>query len=602
MLEFKDEKALVSFVANSKLPEWQVSLFKKNAEAVQVHSQGQLFYKINALFPNENPESQKHRVLSFESITEPSFGRAANNVNRIFKNSSYTCEASEKTIEIANGHTFEEQNFFNWFLDEWVKWALKEDPNSRIVVYPPEYVKKGNAQVVFVSSCHVRYMDADTVVFISEAESEVRHDLKETKVYSEKFYDQSINSWNSRQASENTFAPKVETTIVRPVYHAFFKGVGFYRIEQLKSTSGQEYDVEFFPWKADFLPVTDAGGEKSKNKVNKSFLSPFVPFGNLALLQHSQHTAVNFTFSFPRMSEIQSECDAEGCDKGRIECVHSDDLNKYPSGWKPCRACNGTGKRANQTPYKTYIKKYDPNGMEGDNKHLEVPEVQFYTPDTAILDYSKQEWKDYLEQAEEAVYIQKKVMTGNVEAAKSKEIDRDDLYSFLTRVAQVYFSKLRFCLQCFENYNVGKPMQVSVQIPYSFAILTEGEAFAALKDILASSVPIMIKASQVESFINKFVSQSSPIRKFVDVLKIVDPLLYYSNQEIMGFRLGNVITEEQYSNHIFSFPVLQQLYFEDNNLFLQDTKVIIKKVQEGLIAYKPPPPVDLKTKFLGPSA
>lgn len=595
MLLFKDEEALVTFVIAAQLPDWQKKLFKKNADAIQVHSQGQLFYKIDRLFPNENPDSKQHRVLAFESVTEASFGRAANNVNRIFKNSSYTCEASDKTIEIANAHTFEDQNFFNWFLDQWVKWSLKEDSNARVVAYPPEYVKKGNDQIVFISSDLLRMIKDDTVIFVSETESDVNYNLTESRITREPFYDKTIDSLNFREATENTFTPKIEKTIARYVYHAFFKGVGFYRIEQLNKNSQKEWDVEFYPFNQDFLPICDVGGEKNNNKVNKSFLNPFVSFGNLALLQHSQHTAVNFTFSFPRMSEIQSECNADGCTAGTVECRVSPE---HPDGRMDCLKCNGTGYLVNQTPYKTYIKRYDPSAAAGENEHLKVPDVQYYTPDTGILDYSKGEWKDYLDMAEKAVYIQQKVMTGNVEAAKSKEIDRDDLYSFLTRVAQVYFQKLRFFLQCFENFNVASPVTVSVEIPYSFAILTEGEAFAALKDILLSSVPVALKANQVESFINKFVSQSSPIRKFFDVLKIVDPLLYYSPLEVTNFQLGSIITPEQYSTHVFAFYVLNKLYFEDKTIFLQDTNIIIAKVNVELKQYIPKKTVDLKTQLL----
>lgn len=597
-LLFKDEEALVKFVIAAKLPAWQVELFKKNSDSIQVHSEGQIFYKIDRLFPNEQPESKDLRILSFESVTEASFGRAANNVNRIFKNSSYTCEASEKTIDLVNEHNFEDQNFFNWFLDEWISWALKQDPNARIVVYPPAYVAKGKPRVVFVSSSNLVHLDQDAVIFISEDESEVDYETVDRKVHMERFYDQAVGSMNIRQAEENTYTPKIEKKIKRHVYHAFFKGVGMYRIEQLIKDNTKQYETEFFPFPGDFLPVTDAGGEKNKKKVNKSFLSPFVAFGNLALLQHSQHTAVNFIYSFPRMSEIVSECDAPGCEAGMIECVSPEELMKYASGWKPCSACRGSGRKSNQSPTKIYQKIFDPQGMEGDTKHLEVPDVQYYTPPVGILEYSKEEWTKYLEMAERAVYIQQKVQTGNVEAAQSKEIDRDDLYAFLTRVAQVYFQKKRFCIQMMENYEIPNPVQVSLQVPYSFAILSEGEAFAALKDILTSPVHVSMKANQVESFVNKFVSQSSPIRKFIDILKIVDPLFYYSGAEISSFKANMIITGEQYSNHVFSFPILQRMYFQNRDIFLQDTSAIIKQLQAELIPYIPPKVEDLKQKLL----
>lgn len=595
--KFKSDKELVSFVIGAKLPEWQRKLFLQFAESVQVHSQGEVFYKLDRLFPNEHPESKMHRLLSFESITEPSFGRAANNINRIFKNSSYTVEASDKTIELSTEHSYKGQNFYNWFLDQWVKMALKTDPNARIVLYPQSYVDEGNPFCVFVESCFLKHLSEDAVVFVSERESDVDYELQTMHVCSELFYDQTINRVNLKQSENRTYTPKVEATVRRYVYHAFFKGDGFYRIEQSKK-EGSEYEITYYPIPYDELPIMDAGGEKGKRSVNKSFLQPFVPFGNLALLQHSQHTAVNFTFSFPRMSEIQTNCPA--CQSGKVACETEADKQRHGE-FKDCALCKGTGKTANQTPYKVYVKNYDPNGTsgsDGTDKYLEVDDVKFYTPSTGILDYSKSEWRDYLEMAEIAVYIQQRIKTGNVESAKSKEIDRDDLYSFLARVGQTYYQRLRFCMQWMENYNVSNPTQVNINAPYSYAILSEAEAFTALKEMLTSTVPVMLKGSQVEGFVNKFVSQSSPVRKFMDVLKLTDPLLFYNGQEIAGFKASNIVTADQYATHVFSYPVLQMMYSQDKNIFLEDTDKIVAKLKEELKPYMPKVEDDLKTKFV----
>jgi hypothetical protein len=598
-LQFKSEKELVSFVINGKLPEWQRKLFKKNSEAVKVHSQGHIFYKIDRLFPNEHPESKLHRILSFESITEASFGRAANNINRIFRNSSYTVEASEKTIQEANETKYEGQNFFTWFLDQWVKYALKTDPNSMIVVYPPEYVEEKNIKpCVFVETCYFKKLTDDVFVFISEEESEIEYELKEMDICSEVFYDQTINKRNVRQAQKNTYTPKLEYKIIRPVYHAFFKGFGFVRIEQL--AGGQGYEVTEYPFEPEFNPFMNVGGEKGQKDINKSFLHPFVPFGNLALLQHSQHTAVNFTFSFPRMSEIQTPCDA-GCQDGFIVCEDPTDILVF-GDQKKCIKCNGTGFTSNQSPYKVYIKQYDPyngTGSPDEAKYLDTDDVKYYSPPTDVLNYSKDEWKNYLEMAEVAVYINQRVKTGNTPSAESKNIDRDDMFAFLARVAQSYFSRLRFALQAQENYNVPSPSVVSVETPYSFAILTEAEAFEALKGILSSDMPVMLKASQVEGFINKFVSQTSPIRRFVDVLKIIDKLLWYTNNEISGFKANGIVKPEQYATHVFAFPVLQNMYFDDKSLFLQDINTIVNNLKEQLKEFMPEKQPDLKTKLLG---
>lgn len=600
--QFNSEKDLISFVIQAKLPEWQGKLFKQNADAVQVHSQGQVFFKIDRLFPNEHIESKKHRILSFESITEASFGRAANNVNRIFKNSSYTVEASDTVIDYTTAHNFDGLNFYNWFLDEWVKMALKNDANARIVCYPKEYVKEyGKPPVAFIESKDIKLVNDDELIFLSVEESIMKHDLEESSIEIKEVYDQSISLPVLKEVARNTYTPKISSKAIKAVYHYFVRGEGLHRIEQSDKIEGQEgifYDYEFFPIKDFIMPWIDAGGEKGQLDINKSFLHPFVAFGNLALLQHSQHTAVNFTFSFPRMSEIESPCEAPGCNMGNIACETEADILLY-GDVKPCRQCGGTGYTANQSPYKIYRKRYDPQGMDGANDHLKVPDVQYYTPDVSILDYSKGEWKDYLEKAETAVYISQRVTTGNVQSEGSKEIDREDMFSFLTRVGQVFYNRLRFVIQCMENYMVPSPTMVAVQIPTSYAIVSESEAFGALKDILGSNIPVMIKATQVENFISKFVSQSSPIRKFMDVLKIVDPLLYYTQLEIASFKANQVISVQDYTYHVFAYPMLQILYQRDKNLFMKETSTIIQALEAELLKKVPAPVEDLSTKYRG---
>lgn len=588
-----DEEALIKLIRTVSLPEWQCKLNKRNADAIQVHSQGQLFCKINTLFPNEHPASKQHRIMAFESITEASFGRAANNVNRIFKNSSYTVEASENTLQYLAEENFQGQNFYDWFLDQWVSYALKEDPNSRIVIYPPDYFNETGKQMCFVGSEFIRWIDNETFIFISEEESDMKYELEEVILRDVGFYDQSINGPNYRQVAENTFTPKFTAKVTRYVYHVFQKGQGFYKIEQLLQNS-KEWEVSFYPIEQDYLPVIDAGGEKNKRGINKSFLHPFVNFGNLALLQHSQHTAVNFTFSFPRMSEIETPCPAIDCKNGSVDTEDP----AYPDGVRACKVCGGSGYTSNQSPYKIYKKRFDPNGMEGTEKYLEIPDVQYYTPDVSILDYSKNEWRQYLEMAETAIYIQQKIKTGNVEAAKSKEIDRDDLYAFLSKVGKTFFARMKFSIQAFENYFNARPNKVVVNTPYSYAILSEGEAFDALKTILESNIPVPLKANQVESFINKFVSQGSPLRKFIDVLKMVDLLFYYNANELTAMKIGGAITPEQYTTHVFAYPVLQRMYVNDKNLFQQDINVITGKLTTELEGFKPEPVPDLKTALI----
>lgn len=600
-MKFNNIEEIVAFVSKGlKLPEWQEQLFSKYRKEVRVHSKGELFYKIDRLFPNEHPVSKQHRVLSFESVTKGSFWKAVNNVQQIFQNSSYTATASESTIDFITGDNFEGQNLFSFFLEKWCSTAIPDDPNSLIVVYPFEFMKKGKtfSQVLFIPSEHILFRDAETVVFLSEQESEVKYNLKATRIDTEIVYDQEINTLNRvekmAEASRNSYSGIIEVEFKKKVYHVFTLD-GFYRFEETEQGSNEFFFYSVVHNK-NFLPCVSAGGRDAGKGVFESFFSVFVSFGNLALLQHSQHTAVNFIYSFPRMSEIETPCDAFGCNAGKIMVEISD---TYKEGWKPCAKCGGSGYATNQTPYKIYRKRLEPNTMNEDVARavLNADDVKYYTPPTDVLNYSKTEWRDYLELAEGTVYVSQKVKTGNVESAASKEQDFKDRYNFLSAISKVFYNRLRSVIQFEENYLNASPVEVSVNVPYSFAIVSEGEAFEEMQLILNSNAPVIIKANRIENFINKYVSQNSPVKKVFQVLKRVDLLLFYSDAQIQGQKAAGIISAEQWAFHVFAFPVLSKMFVDNPALFDLEEAAIENQLKEALKPYIPNTQ-DLKSKLI----
>jgi hypothetical protein len=594
-MKFADVNAMVLFATReAKLPEWQTKLFEKYRNEIKVHSRGELFFKLDTLFPNEHPSSKNHRVRAFESVTKGSFWKGVNNVQQIFQNSSYSVSASKNTVDYVSQVIFDEKNFFEHFLEQWCKNALANDPNSLMVVYPFEYVKeKGVKQLQFISSEHIKYRDNETVIFISESESETDYSIQKSRV-TEMFFDQSIDKPNYIETTKNTFAAVLECKIKKAVYHVFTEE-GFYRFQQKEGTT-DEYEVEYWLHKQKFLPIEVTGGRDDGNTLFESFFSVFCPFGNLALLQHSQHTAVNFTYSFPRMSEVEVPCPDKNCSDGIVPCEIS---NEHPLGRMNCKVCRGTGYTTNQSPYKVYRKRLEPNTMDENVARavLNSDDVKFYTPETSILDYSKNEWKDYLEFAESAVYVSQKVKTGNVESEGSKEQDFKDRYNWLSSIAKSFYPKLRAMLQYIENYLNANPVTVAVEVPYSLAIIGEGEAFETLQGYLNSDIAVMIKANQVEAFVNKYISQSSPVRKAFSVLKRVDLLLFYNDLNITGWKASGIITAEQWATHVFAFPVLYRLYSSDKSILDLPEDAIQKKLEDALVEYMPKKE-DLKTNLL----
>lgn len=590
---------LIKTAQVKKIQSWKTDFFKKICRELQVHTKGQLFSKVDTLFPNEHPESKKHCVATYEPITKASIWKGINNLQRIFAHSSFSYQVGEELTEWLANFEWNGQNLLQYFLQEWVAKAVAEDPNGFFVIYPPDYAEEKNmCPIQWVRSDFIKSITAESVAFISEVDSEVEYSFESTKFSREVFIDESVNALNATNRVEVSYNQRLTATVKKEVIHQFTRE-GFLIYETGQRENEYTTTIVDFADPLSTIPVFSGGGniaDKADIPLYESFVQSFVPFGNLALIQHRNHRAVDLQFSYPRMSELQMACDHRGCSGGKVKCPKT---NTAPDGVMDCPKCKGTGYTSIQSPYKIYQPRYDPNDTN-ENKHLQVDPVKFYSPDVGIINYSKDAWKDYLKQAETSIFVIQKVYsgTGNPESAESKDKDLEDLYAWLLNPAKTFYNNLRFLLQALEDYISRSPSTVSVERPFSFAILTEGEAFIAMDSILQSKAPVFVKANQVENFVNKFVSKDSPIIRALDILKQFDPLLFYTTDEVQTFKGSNVVSAEMYKNHVLAYPCMLTLYQQNRDFFEQEDSVIIEQLTAEIEKYQTPATTDLRTTLV----
>lgn len=569
---------LLKTAYESKLPQWKVDYMASICKNLQVHTKGLLFSKVDTLFPNEHPDSKAHCINTYEPITKGSIWKAINNIGRIFSNSSFAISTSDSTLESINEANFNGKNLFSFFLEKWTENAIATDPNALCAVYPEEAVESDTIR--FVRNEHIRHVSKDMVVFISEVESEKTYSVQDTVVKREVFIDPDVKGGiNARSVVERTYNQQLVVNITKPVWHVFTKEqfIRFSLVDGSTQGNAGQFEYEVYPFSKpfDYPPAFELTAVKLMLDINESFVSPFIPFGNLALLQHRNHRAVDLMFSYPRMSEIQTPCDNLACNDGIVRDANGKETS--------CSRCKGSGFVTVQSPYKVYQKKIDTGLSDADTikNLLAAAPVDFHTPDVAILEYSKDSWKGYLSMAEEAVFIQQKQKTGNVESGKAKEIDKESEYSWIQNISKAFNNDLTRVVQVKEWYYGGNAT-VSIEQPQSFAIVTETEAFETLSVIIESDAPVFIKAQKVENFVHKFVSKSSPILKALRVLKLVDQLLFYSQKDVQIFKSNGVVTPEAWTVHVYAYGTLMNLYAENPQLFEQEDSEVVKKVLEAM--------------------
>ena len=572
-----------------RLENWKKAYFDKVAKALQVHTKGQLFTKVDTLFPNEHPDSKAHCLATYEPITKSSIWKGINNLLRIFSSSSFSINVGEDLEKWLADYEHDGHNLLNYFLQEWVHKAVAEDPNGLFVVYPPDWAdERGICPLQWVRSelIKARAADGTMVSFVSEFDSVVEYYYENVTTKREVYYDATIENLNARTMTKTTYNERLRVKVIKETVHMFTVD-GFVIYKKLNARNNYEITTVDFSEPLSQLPVFAGGGavaDKADQLLFESFVQPFVPFGNLALLQHRNHRAVDLQFSYPRMMELQVPCDYQGCAAGKIKCKKSD---LHPDGFMECPNCKGKAFVTVQSPYKVYNPRYDPNDSN-ENKHLQVDPVKFFSPDVGIINYSKDAWKDYLKQAEEAIFITIKKETGSPQSVESKDRDLDDLYAWLLNISKIFYNNMRIMLQSLEEYMSRNPSAVSVERPYSFAILTEGEAFLALNNILISKAPVFIKGNQVDTFVSKFVSRDSPVIRALAILKQYDPLLFYSVDDIQTFKGSNVVTQEMYTKHVLGYPVLLKLYMQNKNFLAQDDTTIISQLDKAIAEFKVP--------------
>lgn len=579
MLNEIEIKNFIKEVLKKELPQWKREYYAKICEKLQVHTKGLLFNKIDTLFPNEHPDSKAHCINTYEPITKGSIWKAINNINRIFCNSGFSISASDNTLHFINENRFENKTLFSFFIEKWINETISIDPNSFLAIYPVDYNTKNI--VKFISSEYLLHKGDDFISFISEEESLKDFEVENNIVAREVFYDNEIQSVNSRKSVKETYNQKVKTIFRKKVIHVFTKDF----LLVLTPDEKNVYDYRFFYFKNELtkIPVKQVSSNTLLLDINESFVEPFIPFGNLALLQHRNHRAVDLMFSYPRMSEIQTPCDNLVCHGGTVADLED------PLKRNTCNRCNGSGFVTVQSPYKVYQKKIDTGLSDVDTVKalLSSSPVDFHTPDVSILNYSKDVWKDYLALAEESVFVQQKQKTGNVESAKAKEEDKEAQYSWVLNIHKAMNKDLLFVISIIEEYLNSNVSEISVEQPISFALVTETEAFSSLELIISSEAPVFVKSQQVENFLHRFVSKSNPVVKAFKVLKLVDPLLFYSNKDLQNFKSNNAITLEAYTVHIYAYMLLMQMYEADKTLFEKPEQEIVSSVKDKIAELLP---------------
>lgn len=543
---------------NSSIADYLTYYYGKIKKELQVHTKGKLFDKVITVFNNEEPESKGFVIDTYESITKGSVWRGIDNLNRVFNATGFNVTGDAKAIK-----ELSESEFFSSYVNDFISTTTAIDPNTVQV-----WMKSDKGWISrFVETEFIKIINDNEIAFTVVEDSEYEIRIDPVSVGSVTNYYNQHDKRVTRSFFEGTS------------YH-FGKRRRYVYINKLQyidivTADGLEAEVTIINFPKPLIsPYTLTGVEEIAKNVRHSIISAFIPFGNHTLIQHRTYRSVEALFGYPRMSEVELPCD--NCVQGQETCVPCEE---FPEGLKTCTKCGGSGNLSLQSPFKIYKRKLFPDAPE---MNVNVKPVEFFTPEIGILTYNAKAWKDTLQMGEDAIYIQQRVETGNVESAKSREKQLESMYSWLGRVSKIIYSNVQHSI---DNYCIiNNHSDVTVESPISFAIMNELEAFEYLNSIVAADAPVFIKTTHIENFLNKYVSKTSPIIKIVDILKRIDPFIFYTSKDLQTLSDSGIINDKDWKVHSYAYPLLMNLYSHDPAVlerpYEQIEKILIAAIEK----------------------
>jgi len=516
---------------------------------LQVHTKGKLYEKTFTVFKNEEPAASNFVAGTYEPVTKSSIWKGIDNISRIFKNTGFDITSdAETSMFIANSGIKEK------IIDNFINGSMSTDPNTFAVPYYEENEKEWT--IKFVESSLIKSIGEDSISFIDDENSKFDIQLE---YYS--FLKNNNRDLKREDCLLSSYPKKVFST--KKMRYIHISSEQYIIID----FNGKDYTVKFYDIPKDVEPYVTTGVNKEFSYISESPVQAFIPFGNISLLQHRAARSVENIFGYPRMSEIELPCD--NCHHGIEKCDISDE---HPSGEKACSKCHGTGALSLQSIFKIYKRKLS----EDPAANNDIDPVKFHTPDVGILEYISKSWQNTLRLGEDCIYVQQIVETGNVQSAKSREKQLEQMYSWLDRLSNFFYNSASKIINnlCLLN-NHG---HASIEKPISFAIMNELESFEYLNSIVNSNSPVFIKTVHIENFLKKYISSSNPIIRVVDILKKVDVFCFYSMDDLQKMSNSGVIDDKGWKIHAYAFPLLNQMYALNPELFLKEDEEIIREL------------------------
>ena len=523
---------------------------------------------IGARRPSEPAFTLNYRKSIYKAITEEPMFKVLSSLKKIIKSEDWKIDysAAEKPKTIPADEQLEvyaEQNFPKFGSVE--AWAytigLKEmlrDPNGIYVVMPKskaaanEYLKP---EISFIPSQRVYDWTDDHIVY--RTERMVRY----TNEKGDAFLEATIMVLTKEKITE-----WVRT------------GEKSWREDLLITHNFNEF------------PAVKAGGMIKEVvdgwPIYDSFLKPMLPRLDEAAREYSDLQAEVVQHIFSTMWYIESQDCKQCAGTGSI---------KKAGKMVACGKCNGEG-AIPKGPYKDFVVKKQGIGEE----KVVTPPAGYIEKQTDIAKLQDERVDKHIVKALSALNMQFLDQTPLNQSGKAKEVDRDELNTFVYGVAFHLVSMiLKPIYRFIVNYRytiVDKnrdKLLPKINIPERFDLLSPNTLIEQINQAVTAKVdPSIITELQLD-FISKKFKENPDVRLKLKTITDIDPFPGASNEEIGEMLLTGAISKQDAVMSIYIENFFNELMEQDGEFLHKERaeqRAAIKKLaKEKLSEIKPEP-------------
>lgn len=533
--------------------------------------------------PYEDDMQYKYRKENWNSVTMPYFSKALGKLNRIMNPSNYSINFSaEQAIEkeyFATG--IPSSSAIETYFEQIVLYKKILDPNALLVVKPfylPTKEVETEDGIVLVYD-QTEAMPVAPVVIDCQRVIEFKEDVFAMIELLEK--------------SKVDVGGKIKR---EGLMFEIYDQNNIWRVEQIGKKEKYEFSEPYLYYSHNlgYLPAQKLKGFPKQDDVYVYYQSYFIdaiPNLDTALYLNSNLDMSMVNHMIPQRVEQMDRCDDQDCN-GRgylIEYYNEQEIRR------PCQRCKGTGSLSRTGPM--MVKQLQvPDGMTpGDTAtNYTPPGIWYVSPDAGPLEFVDKKFEKLVESA--FLFINMDVSTTEVkgsETALGKQIDREELFSFLMRISNELFDLLEFTIKAIGEMRYTNFKMPEISAPTSFQIRSEYDLMEELIEAKKAGLPeIALREIIVQTMATRFSSQIE-LEKATNLIMATDRIVTMSNIEAQGAVAAGLAHKWEYVLHVSAGAFIEQLVVENENFFMLDPseqqKQLIDKakaVEKGLTVEK----------------